>query len=111
MSEIAIVASIIAIGINVFYTIPTIIHTRQLNKMTAKLGEQLTAINAETAAINARADCVLDIASTVARLEQIESEGYDDGHWLLDRLVTCDLPRLRGHLTPEALEALAEAKK
>lgn len=53
----------------------------------------------------------MDIACAVARIEQIATMDYDDPlrEQLLDRLVTCDAPRLRGHLTTEALDALAEA--
>ena len=41
----------------------------------------------------------LDILSAVERLEQIRREGVDScGGLLLDRLLTCDLPRLRALL-------------
>lgn len=41
----------------------------------------------------------LDLLTVVLRLEQIER----GDEWLLDRVLTCDLPRLRGHLTEQAL--------
>lgn len=53
----------------------------------------------------------LDLATIVARLEQVQ----DQGGWDLacptvkDRILTCDLPRLRGHLTPEASALIANA--
>lgn len=50
----------------------------------------------------------LDIACTVARIEQAWAErGTALGDLLLMRLVTCDAQRLRGHLTPEGRALLA----
>jgi hypothetical protein len=50
----------------------------------------------------------LDLLSAVVRLQQIADEGgfYGDGpvDFLAERLLTCDLPRLRAHLSPETLE-------
>jgi hypothetical protein len=50
----------------------------------------------------------LDLTSAVARLQQIEQEGgfYGEGglvELLAERLLTCDLPRLRGHIDDETL--------
>jgi hypothetical protein len=40
----------------------------------------------------------------VARLRQLQDEAYyDGGHWLMKRIMSCDLPRLEGHLTPETI--------
>ena len=48
----------------------------------------------------------LDLACAVARLEQAEREpGMRE--FLLYRLITCDLPRLRAHLDDEAQLMLA----
>ncbi len=44
-----------------------------------------------------------DLLCLVARLEQYRQ---DPGLGTLDRLFTCDLPRMRGDLPPEALEEL-----
>lgn len=51
----------------------------------------------------------LDLLTVVGRLEQIRDELAEHGddselwRWLLEeRVLTCDLPRLRGHLTAEA---------
>ena len=48
---------------------------------------------------------VLDLLSAVARLEQAAREPGTQP-FILDRLFTCDLPRLRQYLPPEALEEL-----
>lgn len=48
----------------------------------------------------------VDLATAVARLRQIRGDGYDNGHWLLDRVITCDLPRLERHLSAEARAAV-----
>ena len=50
----------------------------------------------------------LDLMTTIARIEQAsrEPEMLDI---LWHRLVTCDAPRLRRHLTPESLEGLDRA--
>lgn len=50
----------------------------------------------------------LDIATAVARIEQALALPEDDAlrcH-LLDRLLTCDAPRLRRHLSPEWVKRL-----
>lgn len=50
----------------------------------------------------------LDLTTLVGRLQQVQ----DEGGWehacpiVLDRILTCDLPRLREHLTPEAVALL-----
>lgn len=51
----------------------------------------------------------LDLATIVARLEQVQAEGGWDKACpiVLDRILTCDLPRLREHLTEEAAALLA----
>lgn len=47
----------------------------------------------------------LDLGTLIARLEQIKEEldardkEYREGHWLWDRVITCDLPRLQKYLT------------
>ncbi|MFL6112311.1 MAG: hypothetical protein ACJ786_13290 [Catenulispora sp.] len=44
----------------------------------------------------------LDLATVVARLQQLRDEhGEDMQAFLVHRLTTSDLPRLRGHLSPE----------
>lgn len=48
----------------------------------------------------------LDLATVVARLRQIRRDGYDNGHWLLDRVITGDLQRLESHLSDEARAAV-----
>lgn len=52
----------------------------------------------------------LDLATLVARLEQVEAEGgWEHADAIVkDRILTCDLPRLREHLTPEAAALIAE---
>jgi hypothetical protein len=46
----------------------------------------------------------LDLLTVCQRLRQIQEE-REDGLWLLwDRILTCDLPRLESHLTPETVE-------
>lgn len=51
----------------------------------------------------------LDIASAVARIEQIAREGPDSCCGIiLDRLITCDAPRLRRYLSIETLAILDE---
>jgi hypothetical protein len=55
----------------------------------------------------------LDIASTIARIEQLAAEPADSPlrELLIMRLATCDAPRLRRLLTPEMLGQLAEAAR
>lgn len=48
---------------------------------------------------------VLDLLSLVARLEQMEKDPSSQS-FLLDRVLTCDLPRLRQYLPDEALGEL-----
>ena len=59
----------------------------------------------------------LDLLTVVTRLEQISEllrADFEVTHtplWLhlyKDRVMTCDVPRLRSHLTPETLEWAAE---
>lgn len=46
----------------------------------------------------------LDLLTLVARLEQIRDEGgWEANGVVADRLLTCDLPRMRAHLTSETL--------
>jgi hypothetical protein len=54
----------------------------------------------------------LDLATLVARLEQVEAEGGFESadSVVVDRILTCDLPRLREHLTPEALALIADSR-
>ena len=49
----------------------------------------------------------LDLLTTVSRLEQVADELLA-GSLVASRLITCDLPRLREHLTPETLAWEAE---
>ncbi|WP_433235443.1 hypothetical protein ACQPYK_25350 [Streptosporangium sp. CA-135522] len=50
-------------------------------------------------------DLELDLATVVARLEQVQAAGG----WsaadpvVVERVLSCDLPRLRGHLSAEVL--------
>ena len=59
----------------------------------------------------------LDLATVVARLRQIESEGGPVGFGtelagvLWERVITCDLPRLTGHLSPAAVMLLERAEE
>jgi hypothetical protein len=47
----------------------------------------------------------LNILCVVLRLEQINDEHPAEAHhWLWDRVMFCDVPRLRAMLTPEMLE-------
>lgn len=49
----------------------------------------------------------LDLVTVIARIEQLEAEPYfDNGHFIWRRIVSCDLPRLRGHLMPAAIALL-----
>lgn len=54
----------------------------------------------------------LDLATLVARLEQVEAEGGFEStdSVVVDRILTCDLPRLREHLAPEALALIADSR-
>ena len=45
----------------------------------------------------------LDLLTVIVRLEQIQEQGPEPEHFVWDRVVTCDIPRLRGYLTPETL--------
>jgi hypothetical protein len=61
----------------------------------------------------------LDLASAVARLRQLRDEGWDAGllelnpfgALLLERVLTCDLPRLEQHITPRAAALLDEVTR
>lgn len=45
----------------------------------------------------------IDLLTAVARIEQIDREGPDTcGGMILHRLITCDAPRLRRHLSDAA---------
>lgn len=44
-----------------------------------------------------------DIASIIIRIEQIDIQKQPE-HWLWDRVMTCDIPRLRGLLNKDVLE-------
>lgn len=50
-------------------------------------------------------DLELDIATVVLRIEQA-AVNPSDAEWLLDRMATCDAPRLRRHLSAEMLERM-----
>jgi hypothetical protein len=46
----------------------------------------------------------LDLLTAIARIQQIEREGVDTcGGIILDRIFTCDAPRLRRHVSASAL--------
>ena len=46
----------------------------------------------------------LDLLCMIARLEQIRDEGgWEENAFLADRVLTCDLPRVRAYLTAETL--------
>lgn len=55
----------------------------------------------------------LDLATVVARLTQIQRAGGFDASSLVaevaERVLTCDLPRLRDHLSAEARTLVEEA--
>lgn len=61
----------------------------------------------------------LDLVTVVARLRQVKravddgGSGFygDDCSVVFERIFTCDLPRLEGHLTAEARELLARAEE
>lgn len=52
----------------------------------------------------------LDLACIVARLQQVIDEGgfATANPIVVERILTCDLPRLKGHLTAESTELLCE---
>lgn len=57
-----------------------------------------------TTAIPFSSGLALDLLTAIARIEQIGREGPDTcGGLILDRLVTCDAPRLRRHLPDDVL--------
>ncbi len=71
------------------------------------LGMSVRILRRRVATLETRptdADLQLDLATVVGRLEQVAEYGHDSlaGH----RLVSCDLPRLRGHLSDETLEMM-----
>lgn len=47
-----------------------------------------------------------DIACVVLRIEQINRE-QEPEHWLWDRVMDCDIPRLKKHINEEMLESMA----
>lgn len=59
----------------------------------------------------------LDLGTLIARLEQIKEEldardkEYREGHWLWDRVITCDLPRLQKYLTVAMRQDIEKAKR
>lgn len=52
----------------------------------------------------------LDIASVILRIEQVEAETPPDS-FIWHRILTCDVPRLRGYLSPETLEKMDRTGK
>lgn len=52
-----------------------------------------------------------DLVTAIQRMEQIDKVGADSplGEHLVDRLLKCDLPRLRGHLDHAGRVLLADA--
>lgn len=47
----------------------------------------------------------LDLLTVIARIEQVNREGAGTaGGIVWERILTCDVPRLRGHIDPDALE-------
>lgn len=53
-------------------------------------------------------DLALDVATLVARIRQINREGPPE-HWLWDRIIGCDVPRLMDVPTVRDLVDAAEA--
>lgn len=49
----------------------------------------------------------IDIATAVMRIEQAGREP-ENADWLIDRLVTCDAPRLRRYLSDEILSSMGQ---
>ncbi len=49
----------------------------------------------------------LDLIGLILRLEQVEAERPADGseHWVIDRVLSCDLPRMRAHVNPASMAA------
>jgi hypothetical protein len=69
------------------YEAPIVVHSKAGHFITSKLQ--------------------LDVATLVARLQQLRDEhGEDMRDFLVHRLTTCDLPRLRGYLQPEFIAML-----
>jgi len=59
--------------------------------------------------VNSPEGLQLDLLTVIVRLEQLRDEEAPNGlPFIAERIISCDLPRLRGHLTPETL-AWAEA--
>lgn len=55
----------------------------------------------------------LDLLTAVMRIEQLRDEGFPDhpsplASHLWQRVLSCDLPRLRSHLAAETLDSEAE---
>jgi hypothetical protein len=49
----------------------------------------------------------LDLATLCARLEQLKHDGVENVPWLLDRVLTCDLPRMEKYLNRDFSSHLA----
>lgn len=52
-------------------------------------------------------DLDIDLLTAIVRIEQIEREGVETcGGVIVDRLISCDAPRLRRHVSRAALDWL-----
>lgn len=47
----------------------------------------------------------LDILTLLVRLHQIDTEQKPE-HWLWERVITCDIPRVGGLITPEFMAGM-----
>lgn len=81
--------------------------------------QQPTVVEIETDVVGETYEPIqLDLGTLIARLEQIKEDwdardsAYSDAqHWLLNRVMTCDLPRLQHYLTTAMRAEIDEAKK
>ena len=55
-------------------------------------------------------DLQLDLASAIARIWQAHAQP-DMAYFLLDRLATCDMPRLAGHLDARGWQMLRDTEE
>lgn len=72
---------------------------RSLDRLSDKLAEHRAAQPIE--------GLQLDLFTACVRIRQLYAED-DNRHWLLERLFTCDVPRLEGYLTDETKAWAAE---
>lgn len=77
---------------------------RQRDSHAVVLGQALSA--------PAHSQLDLDLMTAVARIEQLAREGPDSCSGLiLDRLITCDGPRLRRHVDPDFMQWADDASR